>query len=115
MAATVSQTSKYVPGGDQVRRFQLTGDTSYPTGGYPVLALIRALATMGGLVEKRILSIRHRTLASAILGCPIGVDTYAGGTLSALNLVMVNPAGTAEVANGTSMANLNVEIVCEGY
>lgn len=112
MSVTVTQTSKYVEGGAFVRRFSVVGDTSYPTGGYDILTAIKALPGQAAIALNRIVSIRHRTVASAQLGGNVAVDTYSGGVLSALKVALV--LGAAEVSNGTNVSALNAEIITEG-
>lgn len=114
MAVGVSQTSSYVEGADKVSRLAITGDNAYPTGGYDILTAYRSLAGNGGKLIKRIISWRHKTLASKLVGDAVFVDTYSGGSLSALTMPIVVAAGT-QLANGSDASNINVELIVEGY
>jgi hypothetical protein len=123
MAVGVLQTSRFVEGGDQTRRFQITGDTAYPTGGYVLLSSANPTPAGSPLrgannqtavsAFKRIIAVRHRTIASAALGTAVAVDGYSGGYINSLTLAIFTPTG--EVANGTNVSALNVELTLEGY
>lgn len=118
MAAVVTQTSTYVEGGFRTRRYRIVGDTSYPTGGYDVFALIAGLmGTAAVPTINRIVSINSNTVASQALGTPVAIRTYntnagASGILSALSVALVN--GATQVANATNVSTMDVELIVEG-
>lgn len=121
MSLTATATSNYVEGADRVRRYQIVGDSAYPaaTVGYDVLGPLTATAPAGATQSlpaiKRIIGVRHRTLASAQVGDVVLVDTYTGGIVSALRLFVLQRGSASELTAGTTTANLNVELVYEGY
>jgi hypothetical protein len=116
MALGAAKTATYVEGADRVARIAFTGDSAYVTGGYDALAAILALPGSAGVVIKRIISWRHRTLASKLVGDPVFIDTYNSNNnaINVLLMAVVVAAGT-QLGSGGNASNLSIELVVEGY
>ena len=116
MALGAAKTATYVEGSDRTARIALTGDSAYVTGGYDALAATLALPGGAGVVIKRIISWRHRTLNSKLLGDPVFIDTYNANNnaINSLLMAVVVPAGT-QLGSGGNASNLSIELVVEGY
>lgn len=105
MAALVQSNVKVLDRGNIARRKRrevtITGDTSYPTGGWPITP---------GLFELRSITaidFSHATLGGAYSGNVVRYD-------SANSKLLVLSAAGVEVANATNLSTFVATLVVEG-
>lgn len=100
MAVTATILGRAVPGNLARVRAVITGDTSYPTGGYLITPALFGFQFLGHAVC---------TGLSSIGGTVVGDAVFNEATN---RLLFVSPAGT-EVANATNVSTITVNL--EGF
>lgn len=104
MSLGIEINSSAVPGGRRRVQFTLAADNAYPTGGYPA----PTAAQLGFGTGIDYLAI------TSITSAPIAAVSSFAYNKSTGKIQAVTPAG-AEVANGTSLANVTVDGIAEGH
>ncbi len=111
MAVSTVAVRKTVPG-DAIRTTtKITGDASYPTGGY--LLTPQALGFTSQILD--VISIDASNLAAGAF-VPIITATYAadGFTIISLQFQLEQYAVAAEVANATNVSAASYRLIVEG-
>jgi hypothetical protein len=105
LSVTVERTAQLATKGDKgwlrVRQALVTGDSSYPSGGYPLSSLLAnplGLTTVVGIYE---------IATNGSVPQSLSYD-YANGTLRVY-------AGNAEVAAGTNLSTATWRVLVFGY
>lgn len=110
MAATYTLETRTVPGASFLMTTDITGDGSYPTGGYTVTPQNLGFA----FAINQIIECRARNIAS-ILNAPLITPTTVNGIITKFQFQLVVQATGAEVANGTNVTTMSYIIEALGY
>lgn len=94
-----------VPGNRRVKRIQVTGDNSYPTGGYPIAP---ADFNMAALDYVRIIND-----GTGAPGGPANVAWFFNKATQKLQLIVVSTG--AELANATDVHLCTADLEGEGF
>lgn len=111
MAAAVAQIRKTVPGDAFRLTNTITGDTSYPTGGYTITP-----QQLGyGSYILQVMGYDATNFASAAY-VPVITATYAsdGVSITSLKLQLINYGAYTEVTAATNVSTISITIVTEG-
>jgi hypothetical protein len=95
---------KGVPGSRYSKRVRLTGDTSYPTGGYAVTA-----ANFGFAVQIDYLEIINQLMGATNAGYQWGYNTVTQ------KLQLFVQSSAAEVTAATDVHDYSCDVVATGY
>ncbi|MCU1247085.1 MAG: hypothetical protein JWQ49_114 [Edaphobacter sp.] len=108
MSAAVANQKRTVPGAAFDMPTVVTGDTSYPAGGYAFTP-----ASFGFTRISRISSLRANNIASAV-STPV-IEPNAAGDYSSFKLRLVVATTGVEVATGQDMSARSYLFTIEGH
>jgi hypothetical protein len=108
MSASVANQSRTVPGASFEMPSVITGDTSYPAGGY-----VFTPASFGFSHISRITNLVPNNHASAV-NIPV-IEPNAAGDYSSFVLRLVGASTGAEVATGHDVSALSYLTMIEGH
>ena len=95
-----------VPGDRRRKRFRLTGDANYPTGGYPILPASIGFATQIDYVD----------ITNDGAGAPGAVANASWfWNTSTQKMQVVVPSTGAEIGNGTNVSTMTCDCAAEGF
>lgn len=110
MAAAITNLSRGVPGSSIDSTIILTGDTSYPTGGYVITA-----ATFGLTLLRGIKAAFFTTIAGAAFEVAVVPTFNADGvTLASVAVALVVGTTGAQVAAAVDVHTVGIQLVATG-
>lgn len=106
MAATTTVNNSHVPGDRKRVSFTLAGDTSYPTGGYPIPTA--AQLNLSQVTDLQFTNYNAVASASALAAA----DYVVNNTTNKVQLI--TPAGI-EVAAAVNVSAFSIDGIAEGF
>lgn len=98
--ATYTFSRKTVPGGQYFSQVDITGETSYTTGGASI-----DVTKLGLPANQLKMIVECRpTLAASTVWTPVLIETYSGGIITNLKLMLTVAATGTEVTAATNVS-----------